>query len=874
MTVPFESRHAEQPAPISWGTRNLGKVTPEIWKWFEIGKRQSNPLVTPETFEEYQALNPDDKNELKNVGGYFYGGLCEGGSRKADAIKERTVLTLDLDKIDATTLFELQEGTHEFCRYEFFLHTTRGHTPEKPRVRLTLLASTPVFRDEFEAVIRLLAHLIDPNMKIVDRVSWRWAQLMFWPSVSADMRDEFIFHHNDGELVDKDALLASWPHDWRDYAHLPRDPDETDHHQRQAKAENPLEKRGWPGAFCRTYDVEDAIEKFELPYQKSDIAWSKPRYTYTAGSGLNGAVVEDGGLFLYSNHGTDPVSERLVNAFDLVRIHLFGDLDKDAPEGTTPTHMPSYKAMVNRIKDDPDVVANLDSTIDPTEAFENVEEPDDEDDDDEDLIGDFEQTAEQAADGPEAKPKSNFERQKEAVDNDKSPAELNLERMNKLHAIARIAGKTVALTFYKDHIEFGSIASLHEWYENNRIASGNSSIPLSKWWMMQPERRGYAGGVVFRPGKKVPSNVLNLWQGWSVEPSSTGSCDLYLTHLLENVCKGNEEHYRYLVGWMAHMIQRPWEKPGVAVVLRGKKGVGKDVVAVHLGRLFKQNYVAISEMEHLTGKFNAHMEKALLVHVEEGLWAGDPRAAGPLKSLITRSTVALERKGIDVIQIENCSRIFITSNEKWVVPATPDERRFAVFEVGDAHIKDRPYFRRMAQQMEKGGYGALLHFLQNYDLSDFDVGVPPETEGLAVQKEASLKGHSAYWLAELQDQSWETVMGKGAEQFKNENGRPDWRVGPLEVSVDTAYEHYKNWWKDNRGFGHGPLLSKEAFGKQLSEMCPSRKRVQRGSREARYTVHVLPDLATCRREFETYLGSKLAWPEEPEQDDDEADLVG
>lgn len=876
-------KHADLPAPISVGTRNLGRVEPVTWEWWEIGQRQSNPIVTEETFAEYQAMLPDDKNAIKNVGGYFFGAHCEGGRRAADAIKERTVITLDIDKASPDQLEALEQGIHPFCRYEFHAHTTRGHTPEAPRIRLTLLANRPIVRDEFEALLRILAYQIDRSMKTVDKVSWRWAQLMYWPSVSADMRQHFRYFHNEGDLVDVDAVLASWEHDWRDYARLPRDPDETTYHERQKKAENPREKHGWVGAFCRAYDVEDAIDEFDLPYRKSDIAWSKPRYTYVEGSGLNGAVVEDNGDFLYSNHGTDPVSERLVNAFDLVRIHKFGHLDKDADTDTPQTKLPSFKAMVNLIKDRPEVQAELDSTLDPTEAFEDIRDEEEriatvaprsqtspreqtatdratvetpEADSDDDLLGPAPSKASNMDE-----PSIGLDVQKEAVESDKSPNQVRLEQMNRLHAVVRVAGKTVAATFIGDHIDFGSVAALHEWYANNRIPVGQATVPLSQWWMQQPERRGYAGGVTFLPGIKTPSHTLNLWRGWSYEPNPEGSCKLFLDHLFENVCKRDEIAYRHLIGWMADLVQNPGVKPGVAVVLQGEKGAGKDVVGYHLGQLFKRNYVAISEMDQLTGKFNAHFEQALLIHVEEGLWAGDKRADGALKSLITRSTISLERKGIDVIQIPNSSRIFITSNERWVVPATKGERRYFVLRVGTEHRLDRPYFRAIAEQMKAGGYGALMHFLQTYDLSGFDVGVVPDTEGLAAQKVAGLKNAEGWWREMLE----ESIL-PGDEGFEDLDR--SWQNSTIRALTDALYGSYRDWLRERPHQGHGPPLSKHELGMRLKEMCPSKGKAQRMKNGARSTCHVFPPLDRCRVEFETYLGSKIEWP------DDDDDLIG
>lgn len=140
-----------------------------------------------------------------------------------------------------------------------------------------------------------------------------------------------------------DGLLSMYG-DWHDIAQWPQVPgSEAVERRRLAKQEDPTRKRGVIGAFCRTYSITQAMEHF-IPgmYEETSIPG---RYTYTGGSTVGGAVVYDGDLFLYSHHATDPCSGQLVNAFDLVRLHMYGDRDSEAKEGTPASKMPSFMAM-------------------------------------------------------------------------------------------------------------------------------------------------------------------------------------------------------------------------------------------------------------------------------------------------------------------------------------------------------------------------------------------------------------------------------------------------------------------------------------------------------------------------------------------------
>ena len=96
------------------------------------------------------------------------------------------------------------------------------------------------------------------------------------------------------------------------------------------------------GAFCRTYSVADAIDTL-LPdvYKHSAMPG---RYDYIPADSQAGVVLYED-KFAYSHHATDPACGKLMNAFDVVRIHKFGSLDARADADTDPAKLPSFKAM-------------------------------------------------------------------------------------------------------------------------------------------------------------------------------------------------------------------------------------------------------------------------------------------------------------------------------------------------------------------------------------------------------------------------------------------------------------------------------------------------------------------------------------------------
>lgn len=490
-----------------------------------------------------------------------------------------------------------------------------------------------------------------------------------------------------------------------------------------------------------------------------------------------------------------------------------------------------------------------------------------------DLLGDSEEEVELDLLG-EPVSKRQQKLNKAEVEHELGAIPAKVRKLNRKHAIARVKGKTVILDFHADgDVSYGSPSDLHAYYENNRVATDKATEPVTKWWMRHKDRRDYPNGIVFAPNRDV-KGAYNHWQGFSVEPDSKGSCRRFLKHLFENVCRGNEENYRYLLGWLAHLIQRPEEKPGVAVVLRGKKGTGKDTVGDYVGGLFPHHHVKIANQEQLTGKFNQHQEKCLLLHVEEGFWAGSKNSEGPLKHLITSEHVLIEPKGINPFKVTSVLRLFITSNEKWVVPASADERRYFVLDVGSDKMQDTVYFEKLRDEMLNGGRAALLDYLMNYDISDFNVRKVPATQALTEQKIEGLRNIERWWYAVLED--GEVDLG-GAQTFGEDGDVSKWPTARIEVPRKEMREAYSRWMRMRRH--DGDELTEAEFGKRLKCMVPELEERRPHRAGQRIRTYTMPDLGVCRQRFETFMGSEIGWPDidrlsDPDPADDYDDLLG
>ncbi|MGO7673854.1 DUF5906 domain-containing protein [Rhizobium ruizarguesonis] len=505
---------------------------------------------------------------------------------------------------------------------------------------------------------------------------------------------------------------------------------------------------------------------------------------------------------------------------------------------TAPFRMASLVAVAREVRAE----RQLDSIDD---DFDEIEEVDDSRTDMfDDLLG--------AGNGPEKTKlsKSQLKLKKAEVEFELGRgAPPKIARMNRRFAVARVSSKTVILDFHKDgSVTYGSVNDLHNYHENDRVPKDSTTEPVSKQWMRSKHRRSYPNGIVFAPNRDV-EGAYNHWQGFSVEPDDSKSCALFMDHLLRIFCNGNEDHFWYLIGWLAHMVQKPEEKPGVAVIAIGKKGAGKDAVADYVGSLFRNHYITIGNQDQMTGKFNAHQERCLLLSVQEGFWAGDKKAEGQLKYLITSNNVMIEPKGMNAFPIKSVLRLFISSNERWVVPATQDERRFFVLNVSSARCNDHKYFDALRHEMNNGGREALLHYLLTYDISNFQVRAVPDTTGLAEQKVEGLKNLDRFWFQALESGS---IDGQGSQ-------RDVWPQEPIEVEKSGFRDSYSRWLRNRRY--DGVELSEIAITKRLKTLLPplATRRLRSSDRAGHF--YVFPELDSCRTEFDHWIGAEIDWPE-------------
>lgn len=430
----------------------------------------------------------------------------------------------------------------------------------------------------------------------------------------------------------------------------------------------------------------------------------------------------------------------------------------------------------------------------------------------------------------------------------RSDREKAIAALNKQYAVVLVGDRPAVLREKTDaegrrDLQVLTFGGFQEWLRPRRVLDDRTgkTLPVAKLWLEDPKRREF-DGLCFAPGEDTPG-YYNLWRGFAVKPSEEGSCERLLDHVYENVCQGDDHHFDWVMGWFAAIMQRPTEKTGTALVLRGSQGTGKTILGRAIGSLLGPHYLLAASPRYIVGRFNAHLASCLLLQADEGFWAGDHEAEGKLKDLVTGSDHLIEYKGREPVRIRNYVRLLITSNNRWVVPAGLDERRFAVFEVGEDRRQNSKYFRAIEEELDAGGRARLLRYLLDFDLESVNLREIPRTDALYEQKVASLGSVEQWWLDVLMRGQLPKAMFAG-------------NVCPVDALYDHYVEHAKQVGTQRRSIG-------TQLGMTLRELCPAlmktRPTIPTAGGSERLYCYEFPPLKECRRNFDQVSGHTSAW---------------
>ncbi len=377
--------------------------------------------------------------------------------------------------------------------------------------------------------------------------------------------------------------------------------------------------------------------------------------------------------------------------------------------------------------------------------------------------------------------------------------------------------------------ETHAFQTLNSFRNNFLDVSRVAGRKLGEAWLQWPGHSKRLEGIGFYPNPTLcPTGVYNLFTGLAVKPMA-GDCSLYLEHLRTVICAGDEDAFNYLVGWLAHLFQKPEEKPSVAVVMKSIEGTGKGSMVKPLIGILGMYGIQVNGSGQIAGRFNGTIANKLFVFIDEAELT-DTRSADRLKAIISEPTINLERKGKDPEPMPNYARFVFASNHDRVILAGMRERRYLVVEPDGSKAQDKHYFDQLHQWINHNGAAYLLNYLLNYDLSRFDPRRAPVTAALIEEKLASLPPTYQFIYSEI----W------SGKPFNDQE-----RIFTTEL-VDKFMQ-----WCESAGEIVKPAAARSALGKAMLRL---NFEVQGRSDRGQGKYYVMPGLDVMQSNFAALIG--------------------
>ena len=350
--------------------------------------------------------------------------------------------------------------------------------------------------------------------------------------------------------------------------------------------------------------------------------------------------------------------------------------------------------------------------------------------------------------------------------------------------------------------------------------------------------------ICFNPNA-AKEDELNLWCDPPIDPVA-GDWSVLKSHLVDVVCRSCPTKSEYLLRFLAHMLQKPAEKPGVMIVLKGGQGTGKGALLQIIQRIWQGASLFTSNIDHVVGRFTGALERSYVVLLDEALFKGDKKAVDRMKSLITEPRCQIEEKNQPTRSLKSLHRFFATTNHDQFGHTDIDDRRHAFFEVSGCRQNDQEYFGRLFEAINDDNViAAMMHELKSLDLTSFNVRVAPRTDDHGAQILKSLSGLDRYWYHLLS-------LGEIRVPF----GSSDWNSAGLFIASKDVLEGFQNYDPMGTKFERPSL---QDVNQMIRRRCPSAKYDRNVDYGKQRRGYVLPDLDVARSEFAAALGVEVSW---------------
>jgi hypothetical protein len=296
--------------------------------------------------------------------------------------------------------------------------------------------------------------------------------------------------------------------------------------------------------------------------------------------------------------------------------------------------------------------------------------------------------------------------------------------------------------YIKNKIKFyGSYENKH-YYDIGFDKEGNIGLikkEFLKTWMKDEDIKTFKRINFYPDISKCPKNEYNIFNGLEIQKNNIhinkndmmDNIKPIINHI--NLLVGDtKENLNYMLKWLAHLVQKPGELLGIAVVFVSKQGTGKNLFTDFIGNkiIGKKYFYSTCDTEHIYGRFAQGLKNKLLINLDEASGKDNFQNSDKLKNLITAPEIIYEQKNMDSIVIKNYARYIFTTNNKTAVKIEHSDRRFLIYKSIDTHRNNKEYFNSLIKCMSDIKVQASFYkYLLNIDIENYDfVNNRPITE--------------------------------------------------------------------------------------------------------------------------------------------------
>ena len=418
---------------------------------------------------------------------------------------------------------------------------------------------------------------------------------------------------------------------------------------------------------------------------------------------------------------------------------------------------------------------------------------------------------------------------------------------------------------FSEHVYYGEIDHKKDEIEKK---------PFVGAWITTAGDHQYIGARMMYETTETTVNtstgrIKNLFTGFATDAATSlieadNDWPLISAHLWHVICSEDGPKADYLIRYLAHLVQRPWELPKAAIAIySSEQGSGKSLLYNVVKELVGAKYCfETSDPRHIFGRFTDGMMEKLVIHGAEMLAAADDASNARAKNIITDPSISIEGKNKKVITAKNYTRLFLTTNKPHAVQVEASDRRFLVLRASPIYGPTHEFWSRYWPNDQTGYSGyrgelpAFMRFLLGLDISTFNPRDIPQTVEKGEQKLLSLAGA---------DQILFTILSEGQLPIWSER-----QANSIHGDVwVTPISEWKRWLKLQPTIRAVPAQVGTIFKSILvvanNTMRMSIGGIEKGQIPASYHCTCLPPLADARRRFLEHLNIEhYNWGDGPE----------